>query len=59
MTEYKDYEYTTVRNFRESAGVDFSDKATYLTVHRPCKGWSVQQIEFSKEYDSYRTWVTV
>ena len=51
--DYKDYEYTTVRNFRESAGVDFSNKATYLTVHRPVKGWSVQQIEFSKEYDSY------
>jgi hypothetical protein len=42
-----------VRDFRESAGINFSEKATFLTVHKPVKGWSVQQIEFSEEYESF------
>ena len=46
-------EIKMIRNFRESAGIDFSEEATFLTVHKPVKGWSVQQIEFSKEYESF------
>ncbi len=42
-----------IREFRESAGTDFSEKATFLTVHKPVKGWSVQQIEFSEKYGDF------
>jgi hypothetical protein len=46
-------EIKMIRDFRESAGIDFSERETFLTVHQPVKGWSVQQIEYSKEHESF------
>ena len=46
-------EIKMIRDFRESAGINFSEKATFLTVHQPVKGWSVQQIEYSEEHESF------
>ena len=49
-----EFEIIQVRNFRESAGVDFhSPKEAYITVDKPVKGWCDLMVAWDDEFGGY------
>ena len=49
-----DFEIAQIRDFRESAGVDFNDDTwSFVTVDKPVKGYCDLIVQWDREFDGY------
>ena len=49
-----DFEIAQIRDFRESAGVDFNDDTwSFVTVDKPVKGYCDLIVQWDRDFDGY------
>jgi len=48
-----DFEIAQIRDFRESAGVDFGSKESFVTVDKPVKGYCDLIVEWDFDFGGY------